>query len=90
MLIKSADMHPHYTLAGLIALGLDGIEKKMKLTIPPLCPKSTGDLNGERLPKSLGDANERFMAANSKARQVLGDVFVDHFGGTREHELREW
>jgi glutamine synthetase len=51
---------------------------------------ASGDLTGERLPKTLGIATERFMAKDSVAREVLGDEFVDHFGGTRQHELRQY
>jgi glutamine synthetase len=28
------------------------------------------------------------MAKDSIAREVFGDDFVEHFGGTREHEVR--
>ena len=31
-----------------------------------------------------------FMRKDSVAREVFGDEFVDHFGGTREHEVRLW
>jgi hypothetical protein len=27
---------------------------------------------------------------DSIAREVFGDEFVDHFGGTREHEIKLW
>lgn len=30
------------------------------------------------------------MRPNSIAREVFGDDFVDHFGGTRQHEVRLW
>ena len=30
------------------------------------------------------------MRKSSIARELFGDDFVDHFGGTREHELREF
>jgi hypothetical protein len=31
-----------------------------------------------------------FMRKGSVAREVFGDNFVDHFGGTREHEVMLW
>ena len=43
-----------------------------------------------RLAKTLKEANERFMRRGSVAREVFGDEFVEHFGGTREHEVRLW
>jgi glutamine synthetase len=30
------------------------------------------------------------MAKDSVAREAFGDEFVEHFGGTREHEIRLW
>ena len=47
-------------------------------------------MKGEPLPKTLSAATERFMRKSSIARELFGDDFVDHFGGTREHELREF
>jgi hypothetical protein len=44
------------------------------------------------LPTSLEAATARMMAAESVAREagVFGHAFVDHFGGTREHEVKLW
>lgn len=44
------------------------------------------------LPTSLEEATTRMMQPNSIARDpaVFGDVFVDHFGGTRQHEVKLW
>jgi glutamine synthetase len=84
-----ADANPHYVLAAILGCGLRGIEEKLKLTIPPLGKgEETG--GGERLPRNLGMAVEKMVEKDSVARQVLGDAFVDHFAGTRKHELRLW
>ena len=42
------------------------------------------------LPSSLEAATERMLKPNSIAREVFGHAFVDHFGGTREHEVSVW
>ena len=42
------------------------------------------------LPQSLEVATERMVRPDSIAREVLGNEFVDHFGGTREHEIKLW
>lgn len=44
------------------------------------------------LPTSLEAATQRMMALDSIAREeaVLGNDFVEHFGGTREHEVKLW
>jgi len=94
-------MHPHYSVASrfrwlirklavLLALGLRGIEKQLAIKVPPLVATVSSDLSGERLSKTLAHATQKFMAKSSIAREVLGDDFVDHFGGTREHELQQF
>ena len=42
------------------------------------------------LPQSLEAGTIRMMSPGSVAREVFGDDFVDHFGGTREHEVGLW
>ena len=44
------------------------------------------------LPTSLEAATLRMMAPGSIAREedVFGNDFVEHFGGTREHEVKLW
>jgi glutamine synthetase len=42
------------------------------------------------LPQSLEAATARMIRPGSIAREVFGDEFVDHFGGTREHEIKLW
>lgn len=42
------------------------------------------------LPTSLESATIRMMRPESIAREVFGNAFVDHYGGTREHEVRLW
>ncbi|KAH7090480.1 hypothetical protein FB567DRAFT_465690 [Paraphoma chrysanthemicola] len=91
--VPGADTNPHFVLAAILALGWRGIEKKMDISIPPLGKGEDvgGEADkGERLAKSLKEATERFMRKESVAREVFGDEFVDHFGGTRQHEIRLW
>jgi len=45
---------------------------------------------GVRLAKSLREATDRFTRIGSIAREVFGDEFVEHYGGTREHEIKLW
>ncbi|KAF2745810.1 glutamine synthetase/guanido kinase [Sporormia fimetaria CBS 119925] len=91
--VPGADTNPHYVLSAILALGWRGIRKKMEIGIPPLGKgEDVGGATdqGVRLAKSLKEATERFMAKGSVAREVFGDEFVEHFGGTREHEARLW
>jgi len=91
--VPGADANPHMVLAAILALGWRGVEKKLEIGVPPLGKGeevgSAGD-SGLRLAKSLKEANARFTRKESVAREVFGDEFVDHFGGTREHEIRLW
>jgi len=91
--IGGADANPYYVLAAVLALGWRGVDKKLDIPCPPL-GKGEGvggsEDQGARLAKSLKEANERFMRPGSVAREVFGDDFVDHYGGTREHEIRLW
>lgn len=91
--VPGADANPHLVLAAILALGWRGIERKMKVTVPPLGKGedvAVAGATGVRLAKSLKEATATFMAKESVAREVFGDEFVEHFGGTREHEVRLW
>lgn len=89
--VPGADTNPHFVLAAILGLGWRGVEKKLEIPLPPLAMNqdvgSAGD-KGQRLAKSLKEATARFMRPESVAREVFGDAFVDHFGGTRENEVR--
>lgn len=80
-------MNPYYAFSAIFALGLRGIEQKIALPYGPLqSPGVTRDTL-IKLPISLESATETFKRKESVAREVMGDYFVDHFAGTREHEL---
>lgn len=91
--VPGADANPSYVLAAVLALGWRGVQKKLEIPCPPLGKgEDVGGSTdtGARLAKSLREANDRFMRPESVAREVFGDDFVDHYGGTREHEIRLW
>ncbi|GAM82488.1 hypothetical protein ANO11243_004680 [Dothideomycetidae sp. 11243] len=91
--VPGADTNPFLVLSTILALGWRGIEKKMEVTLPPLGKgEDTGGSSdkGKRLAKSLKEATEQFARKDSVAREVFGDDFVDHYAGTREHEIRLW
>lgn len=91
--VGGADSNAPLVLAALVGLGWRGVEKKLAIPVPPLAKTEgmggSAD-QGVRLAKSLKEATEAFMRKDSVAREVFGDAFVDHFGGTREHEVRLW
>jgi glutamine synthetase len=91
--VPGADTNPHLVLAAILGLGWRGVEKKLEIPVPPLGKgEDVGGASdqGVRLAKSLKEATARFIAPDSVAREVFGDEFVEHFGGTREHEIRLW
>ncbi|KAB2570539.1 hypothetical protein BFW01_g11335 [Lasiodiplodia theobromae] len=91
--VPGADTNPHLVLAAILALGWRGVEKKLELTLPPLGKgQNVGGVEdkGQRLAKSLKDATATMARPGSVAREALGDEFVEHFCGTREHEIRLW
>ncbi|KAK0228620.1 hypothetical protein IW262DRAFT_628446 [Armillaria fumosa] len=93
--IPGADMNPYFALSAVFLLGLRGFERKLKLTTPPISHFTPEDKkNGEvkMLPISLEAATIRMMKPESIAREpeMLGNVFVEHYGGTREHEVKLW
>jgi len=90
--VPGADMQPHFALSAIFLLGLRGIEKKLKLPFPPVSEQQAqGDkADVKKLATSLEEATGMMMREGSVARQVFGDEFVEHFGGTRMHEVRVW
>ncbi|ORY76052.1 glutamate-ammonia ligase [Protomyces lactucae-debilis] len=91
--VPGADIVPHYAMAALLGLGLRGIEKKLAFSMPPLghTPEpGTPAKSSIRLAKDLKEATVKFMAPGSLAREVLGDAFVEHFGFTRQQEIKQW
>ena len=75
--------------ATLIAAGLDGIEKGLKLTAPPITGSNQGSEHIPRAPRTLIETTRNFQRSKI-ARDWLGDAFVDHFAATREWEWRQW
>ncbi|POW12876.1 hypothetical protein PSTT_04192 [Puccinia striiformis] len=90
--VPGADMNPHYALAAILAAGFYGIQHELSLKdFPPVSGSSTSSSKSpttNALPSTLQEATQRFMRVDSKARVILGDEFVDHFGRTRENEWK--
>ena len=76
-------------VAAVIAAGLHGVEKGLKLTAPPITGTNQGAENIPRAPRSLLETTKNFRASEI-ARDWLGDTFVEHFAATREWEWRQW
>jgi len=84
-----ADMNPYLGTAAVLAAGIYGIEKGLKLTAKPIHGTNQGAEDVPRAPRTLIETARNFR--NSKiARDFFGDEFVDHFAATREWEWRQW
>ncbi len=84
-----ADVNPYLAMAALIAAGLHGVEKGLKLTAPPVTGTNQGAENIPRAPRTLIETT-RIFEKSEVARDFLGDTFVDHFVATRDWEWRQW
>ena len=84
-----ADINPFLAVAALVAAGLHGVEKGMKLSAPPITGTNLGAEKIARAPRSLAATTEIFRRSDV-ARDWFGDAFVDHFAATREWEWRQW
>jgi glutamine synthetase len=84
-----ADINPYLASAAVIAAGLHGVEKGLKLTAPPITGTNQGAENIPRAPRSLIETT-RIFRSSDLARDWFGDLFVDHFAATREWEHRQW
>src|SRR5207249_3287736 len=84
--IKPVDLaaNPYLAIGAIIAAGLDGIDRSLRL--PPPTSKAPGSLSEEerrklgidRLPASLDEAVSK-MEASSVLRKAMGDVLFETF-----------
>ena len=82
--------NPYFAISAIFLLGLRGIAKQTPLNTPPISQLGNDRSKAVRLSASLEDATRKMMRPGSIAREVFGDEFVDHYGGTREHEVKLW
>jgi glutamine synthetase len=87
--IGGADLNPYLAFAALIAAGLDGIEKKLKLE-----PVFSGDAYSaaqqlREIPKTLREGIE-LLDTSKFLRETLGDDVVDHYVHTGNWEQFEF
>jgi glutamine synthetase len=88
--IAAADINPYLAIAAALGSGLWGIEHKIEPDEP--VAGNAYDVKREAvraLPRTLSEAADR-LAASTVARELFGDVFVDHYAMTRQWEEREF
>jgi glutamine synthetase len=84
-----ADMNPYLAVAAVIAAGMHGVEKGLKLNAKPIHGTNVGAENIPRAPRTLIETT-RIFRESDVARDWFGDDFVDHYAATREWEWRQW
>ena len=67
-----ADVNPYLAMAAVIAAGLDGVEKGLKLATPPITGTNVGAENVPRAPRTLIETT-RIFENSTVARDWLGD-----------------
>ncbi|MGX1352087.1 glutamine synthetase [Bradyrhizobium elkanii] len=88
--VAAADINPYLAIAAALGSGLWGIQHRIEPDEP-----ITGNAY-ERMhpperafPRTLSEAADRLVASQA-ARNLFGDVFVDHYAMTRQWEEREF
>lgn len=88
--IGPADANPYLALAAALATGLRGIEEQLEL--PEVVTGNAYDAKGPHsipLPCTLREATLAFERSKV-ARELFGDLFVDHYATTRHWEDRQF
>jgi glutamine synthetase len=87
--IGSADANPYIALAAALGSGLLGIEQKLEPAFTSGNAYTQAFPDDIRFPQTLWDAAQRLRRSQA-ARELFGDIFVDHMAATREWEERKF
>lgn len=87
--VVGSDANPYLAMAACLASGLYGIKHKLKLKIPPTKGNGYAEIKNGVLPRNLWEATQA-MKSSSLAKELFGEIFVEHFTGTREWEWRQY
>jgi glutamine synthetase len=83
-----ADMNPFVSMAASLAAGLWGIENEVEPPAP--CEGNAYAVkDAAPLPRSLKDA-VGLLRRSERAREILGEGFLEHYLRTREWEVRQF
>jgi glutamine synthetase len=88
----AADINPYVAMAACVAAGLWGMEHEVE---PPAAIRGDAgegradDASRKPLPRTLAEATG-LLAASARAKEILGEAFVDHYVRTRQWEVRQY
>lgn len=85
--LPGSDLNPHLAMAAMLGAGLDGLQLKLALAVPPITSGGPNEIpeGAERLPVDLLTATMKFRAS-AKARALFGEAFVEHYAAICEAE----
>ena len=86
--VIGSDVNPYLAMAGCLAAGLYGIKNKLKLKQPATVGNGYKDYSNGTLPSTLIEATQK-MKTSKLAKELFGEIFVEHFTQTREWEWRQ-
>jgi len=86
--VIGSDVNPYMAMAGCLAAGLYGIKNKLKLKQPATVGNGYKDYSNGTLPSTLIEATQK-MKTSKLAKELFGEIFVEHFTQTREWEWRQ-
>ena len=87
--VTAADINPYIALSAALGSGIWGIKNKIEPTEPIVGNAYQKELPSEfSFPRTLGEA-ARKLKESKIAREIFGDVFVDHYSMSREWEESE-
>lgn len=86
--VIGADVNPYLALSACLAAGLYGIRHELTLDQPATVGNGYQDESNGRIPYTLKDATDN-MKNSPIAKELFGDIFVDHFVQTRDWEWRQ-
>jgi glutamine synthetase len=89
MRVPGSDTNPYLAIAASLASGLYGIKHQLPLTVEATKGNGYQDKSNGVLPTNLLEATAT-MKQSSIAKELFGEVFVDHFTNTRLWECRQF
>ncbi|MFC4871891.1 glutamine synthetase family protein [Negadavirga shengliensis] len=87
--VIGSDVNPYLAMAACLASGLYGIRKGLDLDRPATVGNGYEDYSNGSIPTSLKES-VAMMKDSELAKELFGEIFVDHFCRTREWECREF
>jgi glutamine synthetase len=82
--VPGGDVNPYLAVAGMVASGLDGIERGLELE--PAFGGNAYDSGAERVPDSLGEAL-KLWEGSDWVRETFGSDVVEHYANMARVEL---